>query len=158
MAMMSAITLAGILSATPAAAVPATPEGLWQTGRDGGVVEISRCHGGAFCGRIVGLPAGGPGAAMPVDSEGHPQCGLSIITDATKTGTGIWTGEILDPRDGKSYHVQLSVDDKGRLQVRGYVGLPLFGRTVTWTPFAGQIGADCRIVAPETREAGPIGD
>jgi uncharacterized protein (DUF2147 family) len=36
------------------------------------------------------------------------------------------------------------VDATGRLNMRGYVGIPLFGATHLWEPFAGRIAADCR--------------
>ena len=42
-------------------------------------------------------------------------------------------GTILDPSTGKIYHTMIQVTDNGQqLRVRGYVGLPLFGRTQTW--------------------------
>ena len=42
-------------------------------------------------------------------------------------------GEILDPNNGKTYNSQIRLTEKGqKLNVRGYLGLPLFGRTQTW--------------------------
>ena len=42
-------------------------------------------------------------------------------------------GEILDPNNGKTYRVRLRlVDGGGKLDVRGYIGTPLLGRTQTW--------------------------
>jgi len=42
-------------------------------------------------------------------------------------------GDILDPNNGKVYRVRLKVVDNGtRLEVRGYIGTPMFGRTQTW--------------------------
>jgi len=42
-------------------------------------------------------------------------------------------GEILDPNNGKTYKVRLTPADGGKkLDVRGYIGAPLFGRTQTW--------------------------
>ena len=48
---------------------------------------------------------------------------------------GLWDGgEILDPNNGKVYKVRLKpVDGGARLEVRGYIGAPLLGRTQTWT-------------------------
>ena len=42
-------------------------------------------------------------------------------------------GHILDPEDGKTYKVRLTPADGGKkLDVRGYIGAPLLGRTQTW--------------------------
>ncbi len=139
-------------AAAPAgAANPASPVGRWVTGADGGVVAIHRCGDARFCGRIVGIPRAQPNAPMPVDSEGRPECGLTIITNAVKSGDGEWSGKILDPRNGVTYSAKLWLDTAGRLHVRGYLGLSVFGETVVWQPFRGQIGDDCRIAGAATR-------
>ena len=42
-------------------------------------------------------------------------------------------GEILDPENGKTYRASLMLSSDGRrLDVRGYIGTPLLGRTQTW--------------------------
>jgi len=42
-------------------------------------------------------------------------------------------GRILDPENGKIYRVKLSLSEDGqRLDVRGYVGFSLLGRTQRW--------------------------
>lgn len=48
---------------------------------------------------------------------------------------GEWTGgEIYDPDSGKTYKCKMSLEeDKKTLNLRGYVGIPLFGRTSHWT-------------------------
>ena len=49
-------------------------------------------------------------------------------------GEGKWRGgTIYDPRDGKTYKCAMSLKPDGTLEVRGYVGLALFGKTVVWT-------------------------
>lgn len=150
MAFAAALGAATVAVASVAAAAPvrSTPVGRWLTGDDGGVIEIAPCGSDDLCGRIVGIPRDHPGAPEPTDFRGHPQCGLTIISAAKRTGPDEWTGSIEDPRNGKRYHAQLSLDDAGRLHVRGYVGLPLFGETVVWRPFDGNIGEHCEIVAP----------
>ncbi|MBV9756076.1 MAG: DUF2147 domain-containing protein [Alphaproteobacteria bacterium] len=127
----------------------ATPVGRWLTGADGGVIEIAPCGAGDLCGRIVGITRDHPGGPGPTDVHGQPQCGLTIISAAKRSAPDAWTGTIEDPRNGKRYHARLWLDDAGRLNVRGYVGLPVFGETVVWQPFAGEIGARCDIVGPE---------
>ena len=46
----------------------------------------------------------------------------------------LWAGGlILDPAKGSTYKVRLKTIDGGKkLEVRGYIGSPMFGRTQTW--------------------------
>ena len=42
-------------------------------------------------------------------------------------------GDVLDPNNGKVYKAKLKLIDNGsKLEVRGYIGLPMLGRTQTW--------------------------
>jgi uncharacterized protein (DUF2147 family) len=61
---------------------------------------------------------------------------MEIIRGGKKSdGKDLWEGgKILDPENGKEYNLRLTPVEGGkRLEVRGYVGAPLFGRTQTWT-------------------------
>jgi uncharacterized protein (DUF2147 family) len=50
-----------------------------------------------------------------------------------KDGGEYTGGQILDPANGKTYKSKMSLAEGGKkLDVRGYVGAPLFGRTQTW--------------------------
>lgn len=51
-----------------------------------------------------------------------------ILADPTRA-----EGDILDPDDGQLYKCKLHVINDTTLEVRGYIGVPLFGRTQTWT-------------------------
>src|SRR5690606_4566928 len=52
--------------------------------------------------------------------------------DGFKFDDGEWTGgEIYDPKKGKTYSANMEIED-GKLHLRGYVGVPLFGRTAVW--------------------------
>jgi uncharacterized protein (DUF2147 family) len=100
-----------------------------------------------LCGRIVGL-ARAPAAPAPTDWQGASQCGLTIIRTAPAndgSGDQLWRGSILDPRDGSVYNAQIKVDAAHHLLLRGYVGLPIFGETQTWTAYNGPTGPDCQI-------------
>ena len=127
--------------------------GLWLTeeGDKGGRarVEVSRTADGEFVGEIVWLeeprfPPGEPMAGEPkVDLENpdpekrdRPVLGLEILSGFTYEGDGRWSGgTIYDPANGKTYKARMSLDSAGddTLDLRGYVGIPLFGRTTTWT-------------------------
>lgn len=148
---LPATAFALVLGCAAAFAGPGRPSpiGRWLTADDGGVIEIAPCGTDQLCGRIVGMTRDHPRDPEPTDFRGQPQCGLTIIRAARQTGPNEWTGSIEDPRNGRQYHALLSLDDDGRLRVRGYVGLPLFGETVIWRPFGGNIADHCEIVAPE---------
>lgn len=60
--------------------------------------------------------------------------GLTILTNLTFNGSNIWeNGTIYDPKNGKTYSCKISLKTPGKLYVRGYIGIAMFGRTETWT-------------------------
>ncbi len=145
---MMAVVFAFLVIAPPGrAARPATPVGRWLTQDKEAVIAIEPCAAG-LCGRIVGVTLDHPDDPFPTDSEGRSQCGLTIIRGAAvPDGDLNWSVRITDPRNGKIYQARLRLDEEHRLRVRGYIGIPLLGRTEVWTPFAGDLGRDCRMRA-----------
>jgi uncharacterized protein (DUF2147 family) len=85
---------------------------------------------------------------MPTDVQGRSQCGLTILKGETRTSDGTWTGSITDPRNGNTYGAQLWTDRDDRLHIRGYLGIPLFGQTQTWTRYTGPLSEGCRLRQP----------
>ena len=137
----SAVLVLGVmLMAVPARA--AGPDGRWLTANRDGVIEIGPCEGG-LCGRIAGMSeTRRPDGGVPTDPQGHKTCGLTILR-AEPDGPDGWSGEITDPDTGTAWHCTLRMDAADHLLLRGYVLLPLFGQTQTWTRYPGQLGADC---------------
>ena len=133
--------VAGLQSAK--AGEPGSPVGYWLTERGDGVIEVTQCSNG-LCGRIVGIGRA-PGEPVPTDVHGQSQCGLTILTIEVPASGGVWDGSVTDPRDGSTYGAQLWLDNKDRLHIRGYLAIPLFGRTQTWTRYTGQLSEGCRI-------------
>ncbi len=132
----------------PAAAI-ATPRGLWITANGDAVIQIAAC-GNGLCGYIVGMFLG-PKDPTPTDWAGTSQCRLTIIQAAPATdqsGQPYWTGHITDPRNGNAYNAIIRVDARNELLLRGYVGLPIFGETQTWTPYQGSLAQNCRLPQP----------
>jgi uncharacterized protein (DUF2147 family) len=68
------------------------------------------------------------------DRKGQRIVGMEILRHMRADGDGQWSGgEILDPENGKTYRATLKLVDGGqRLVLRGYIGLPLFGRSQSW--------------------------
>lgn len=125
--------------------VQASPVGLWKTIDDGtkkekSLVRISD-QGGVLIGRIEKLldPESKSDAVCDKCSDerkGQPIVGLNIIRNVRPNAddAAIWDGgDILDPNNGKVYKVRLKPVDGGKkLEVRGYIGAPLLGRTQVW--------------------------
>ncbi|WP_459506787.1 DUF2147 domain-containing protein [Aquirufa ecclesiirivi] len=60
--------------------------------------------------------------------------GSVILKDFTFTGSAWEKGTIYDPHSGKTYDCILKVKDNNKtLDIRGFVGVAMFGRTSTWT-------------------------
>ena len=121
--------------------------GRWVTASHSAVVQIGPC-GADLCGRIVGIVLA-PNEPMPKDWQGVSQCGLTIIQVAPIAGSNgtAWSGSILDPRDGSIYNARITAADDHRLNLRGYIGLPIFGQTQTWAAYATPVPPNCRLAA-----------
>ena len=60
--------------------------------------------------------------------------GLVILNDFVFDGDDTWEkGTIYDPREGKTYACKITQKNQDQINVRGFVGISMFGRTETWT-------------------------
>ena len=59
--------------------------------------------------------------------------GIILGDGFTKSGHHWSGGRINDPGSGKTYRGSFQLIDDDHLELRGYVGLPMFGRSETWT-------------------------
>ena len=122
-----------------------TPIGLWQSVDDGNgqpQAEISIAQGadGRLLGKVerslLAHSTSDPHCVLCSDDrKNQPKVGLEIIRGGKKAeGKDVWEGgKILDPENGKEYSLRLTPTDAGRkLEVRGYIGAPLLGRTQVW--------------------------
>jgi uncharacterized protein (DUF2147 family) len=121
--------------------------GVWLTQGGKYKVEIFKC-GEAFCGKVVGLaepeyPVGdekGMAGKAKVDRNNpeeslrsRPLLGLQIMKGFTYAGNGTWKGgTIYDPDNGKTYKCKITQPKADQLNVRGYIGISLLGRTEEW--------------------------
>lgn len=59
---------------------------------------------------------------------------MVILKNFKFTGSAWENGTIYDPNSGKTYDCILKLKDGNKtLDIRGFVGTPMFGRTSTWT-------------------------
>ena len=67
------------------------------------------------------------------DRKDKPILGMKIMTDLKRDKPGAWSdGRILDPEEGEIYRVKITTEDGKKMDVRGYIGFPLLGRTQVW--------------------------
>lgn len=114
--------------------------GIWMTDDGKAKIEIYK-DGDKYSGKIVWLkePRNEQGA-LKVDKENsdktlrsRPILGINLVSGFTFDGDDRWEGgDIYDPENGKTYSSHMKLK-KGELEVRGYVGISMFGRTVVWT-------------------------
>lgn len=143
----AAAALAAIFTASVHAG---TIDGLWQqiddkTGRVNSLVRIETVGGEAQAYIVKGYPA--PGQAIDPDARctGCPgqfrdqrMIGLRFMWGLKPDGQGWTGGQILDPDERKIYRVNAALAENGnQLNVRGYVGVPLFGRSQVWKRYTG---------------------
>ena len=62
-----------------------------------------------------------------------PLTGMMILSDLTKTYNGGIDGKVLNPGSGKTYSCYIELEGPDKLKLRGYVGMPAFGKTLYWT-------------------------
>jgi uncharacterized protein (DUF2147 family) len=140
-----AFTLAlTLVAAAPTALAQATPVGVWKTIDDKTKTERAQIRisetGGVLTGVIEQLlaPDAKPDAVCDKcsdDRKDRPMIGLEVVRGVKKADSGeTWEGgTILDAAEGKIYRVRMTpIDGGARMEVRGFVGTPMFGRTQTW--------------------------
>lgn len=120
-----------------------SPIGRWTTVDDKthqpkSVVEIYQTTNGSLAGKVV--------TVLQSDKGPHPVCdacsgnrknkpveGMVILWGVRKDGDSWGDGRIIDPHNGKEYSVKLTPSTDGKtMEVRGYMGFSLLGRSQTW--------------------------
>jgi uncharacterized protein (DUF2147 family) len=106
-----------------------------KTGKPKSIIEIYE-KGGKIYGKITDIlnPAMRNGVCTKCgkDYKDKPILGMVIITDMKKDDDEYNGGKILDPESGTEYKCILKLEGKDKLEVRGYVGFALIGRSQTW--------------------------
>jgi uncharacterized protein (DUF2147 family) len=114
--------------------------GTWLTTDGKAHIEIFQC-GALYCGKIVWLSEPLENGQPKRDKENpdqdlrdRPIIGLILMRGFEYEGDATWSGgTVYDPESGDEYQGKMTLKDPMTLDLRGYVLLPLFGRTETWT-------------------------
>jgi uncharacterized protein (DUF2147 family) len=113
--------------------------GKWYNTEKDAQIEIYK-EGGKFFGKVIWLQNPDENGQPFKDRNNadeskrdRPIIGLKLLHNFEYNG-GTWeNGTIYDPKNGKTYSCIIKKKDNKTLEVRGYVGISLIGRTVEWT-------------------------
>jgi len=151
--------LIGCLAAAPVVAVAERASldqvlGPWLTEKEGAVIELYECGVEGekeVCGRIAWLREPyRDGGELKRDPENpdpalrdRPMCGMQVVTGLKRRDENTWTfGRVYNPKDGRRYSAYIDWKAPGELHIRAYVGIPLIGKSETWTR-PGDIATGC---------------
>jgi len=123
--------------------------GKWFNGDKSAHIDINKAAGGKYFGKIVWLkepvyPADdkkGMAGKTKVDRENpdpakrtQPVMGLLTLRNFVHSGGNLWEqGMVYDPKNGKDYKCKMTLQSPDVLNVRGFIGFSLIGRTEVWT-------------------------
>jgi uncharacterized protein (DUF2147 family) len=113
--------------------------GKWANASGEAHVDVSK-RNNKYYGKIVWLK-------NPKDEKGNtkydtknpevslrnkPLLGLEILKEFVFDGQKWTDGKIYDPKSGKVYSCNITLQDDGNLNIRGYIGISLIGRSEVW--------------------------
>jgi uncharacterized protein (DUF2147 family) len=115
-------------------------EGLWSNDIKSGKILITKGPDEKFNGKVVWLKEPLKNGKPKVDEMNEdpklrtrPRLGLQVLSNFEKDGDNKYTGgTIYDPINGKTYSCKITYKGK-TLDIRGYIGISLFGRTTVWS-------------------------
>jgi len=97
--------------------------------------------GGKYYGKIFWLREPNNQDGTPKVDKNNPDqskrknhlIGLLLLKSMEFDGKSTWhNGTIYDPENGKDYSCKITIDDKSNLDIRGFIGVSLIGRTTKW--------------------------
>jgi uncharacterized protein (DUF2147 family) len=114
--------------------------GKWKTiddlsGKEKGIVEVYEKSGLIYA-RILDIfeteYKNKKCSLCAGQDKDKPLLGLIFIRGLKKDGDEYNGGKVLDPKIGKYYKCYIKLEDPDKLKIRGYVGIPMLGRTQYW--------------------------
>ncbi len=113
--------------------------GVWISETGKAHVRVDKINGQYF-GRIIWLREPIEFGKPKLDKNNSdkikktaPMMGLRLLNFFKFDGDGVWNeGTIYDPENGKTYSCKITMKEKNKLNIRGYIGISLIGRTSIW--------------------------
>ncbi len=133
------LALAGVRLAS---AQTLSPLGVWTNAEKEATFEIYKC-GDKLCGKIVTLTVpNDPATGKPkTDTENpdpklrsRPRLGMIFMQGFKYDDDNKWDdGKIYDPKTGKTYSCYMKMGGANSMEVKGYIGFSLIGKSQNWT-------------------------
>ena len=121
---------------------PDAIQGVWKTGEGNAMVRIYK-NGDKYQGKVVWLKEPiDPETGKPKVDKFHPDeasrtrpvLGLINVWGFVYQEKNVWSeGNIYDPKNGNTYSCTIKMINPNTIEVRGFIGVSLIGRTDTWT-------------------------
>lgn len=112
--------------------------GKWVNPTGEGQIEIYK-KGDKYFGKLAWIKEPNENGKPKLDNKNpsanlrnRPILGLEILKDFVFDDDKWTDGTIYDPKTGKTYSCNLSLKSSGQLNIRGYIGISLIGRSETW--------------------------
>ena len=125
-----------------ASAQTISPLGTWTNSEKKATFEIYKC-GDKLCGKIVSLTVpNDPASGKPkTDSKNpdaklrnRPRLGMVFMQGFKYDADNKWDdGKIYDPESGKTYSCYMKMESANSMEVKGYIGFSLIGKSQSWT-------------------------
>ncbi|MBT9392439.1 DUF2147 domain-containing protein [Hymenobacter sp. NST-14] len=125
-----------------ASAQTLSPLGVWTNADKKATFEIYKC-GDKLCGKIVSLATpNDPKTGKPkVDTMNpnpkqrtRPRLGMVFMSGFEYDEDNKWDdGKIYDPESGKTYSCYMKMENANTMEVKGYIGFSLIGKSQIWT-------------------------
>ena len=132
-----AVSIASAFSSTDADAIL----GVWLSGSGKARIKIYKDSENKYHGKIVWLRDPKNEAGIEKLDKNNPDevkkkrplMGLQNLRNFIYEGENKWVdGQIYDPENGSDYSCKIELVDNNTLEVRGFIGISLFGRTDVW--------------------------
>lgn len=115
--------------------------GIWEPSHGKARIKIEKI-GTKYFGKIVWLKEPlNPETQQKKTDKNNPEeslrtkpvLGLRVLKDFEGKEKNTWeNGTIYDPENGSTYNCKIEMKDNNTLEIRGYIGVPTFGRTDVW--------------------------
>jgi uncharacterized protein (DUF2147 family) len=109
-------------------------KGTWQTVAKNAQLTIYK-EGQFFIGKINWLKKPGKDVNNPDPAmRSRDLVGAVILKGFIFNGNNKWEdGKIYDPSGGKTYSCNMKLKNNNTLEIRGYIGISIIGKTEVWT-------------------------